>query len=540
MNASMRPLHNGCTFLVATVLILSAITVWAQKEMWESPPPPALADWVTPFVDPLSTEPAVLHQTLQYPQSLYGGEASVCATADYAAQAHTPELAAQRLLVLTNRRGLAGDTVFRNEAFNETPELTLLLALDLGLCHNPQVRGTWSEIRQRASEVGQAKAAYLPTINAALTRQRSTTTYSRYPDQTIYNSSGYINLNWRILDFGARRATLESANYQLAAAVYTQNATLQKAIIDIVQAYYNAQSAQAAWRAREQMTEITQQLLASAQRRESHGEGSLNDILQAKSALARAQLEESRSHGDYLKNIAELTYLAGLVVNTPFTLEKNWGMENESVYTPEFNKSSSMLIGQALQDWLEQAKLHHPAIASARVQWHAAQSNIDAVRAQGLPTLDFSANYYRNGRPTESASNTRSSERNVALTITIPLFNGFDHTYRVRQAQAQAEAQRAQMEMVEQQILLEIVRAYSDAQTAWNTLTAAELLYTTAKEALDSSQRQFDKGAVDITQVLQAQNNLIEASMQRIDAQANWLAARLTLVVQGYSWEQAQ
>lgn len=75
----------------------------------------------------------------------------------------------------------------------------------------------------------------------------------------------------------------------------------------------------------------------------------------------------------------------------------------------------------------------------------------------------------RNGRPTESASNTRSSERNVALTITIPLFNGFDHTYRVRQAKAQAQAQRAQMEMVEQQILLEIVRAYSDAQTAWKT-----------------------------------------------------------------------
>lgn len=513
----------------------------AMEEFTRIPPPPP-THWNDAFEDPLFVRPAVLGQIIQHPVDLHHSAATVCATADYAARPHSPLLAAQRLLELTSAKnqpeGQPDGEI--DVTGSREPELTLLSALDLGLCHNPQVRGTWSEIRVQASALGQARAAYLPTLNGAVTRQRSTTTYTDSRDITAHNTSGYINMNWRLLDFGARNAAVESAGYQLAASIYSQNATLQQAIIDIVLAYYEAQTAGSAWQTRQHMTHLAQQILSSAQRRMQRGAGSQNDVYQATSSLARARLEEARSQGEYLKSMAALTYLLGLPVNTSFVLASTLEQDVSVIVDTQAQQQERVFIERALQDWLDQAKQHHPAIAAARAQWLAAEASITAVRAQGLPTLDFTANYYRNGRPTDAVTNLRSSERNIAITLNIPLFSGFDRTYQIRGAQAKAQYQRAQMEMTEQKVLMELVRAHADAQSSWNNLDAADTLYAAAQQAIESAQRQFEKGAADITQLIQAQSNLAEASLQRIETQAQWQSSRLALVVQGYAWELAE
>ena len=507
------------------------------------PPPPQMLDWVAPIEDPLHTHTPVSRQMAQYPSNLYSGNVSVCITADEVTRPYVSGQVVERLLALANAQEDEGQG--KDNAYSAKPVVDLLLALDLGLCHNPQVRGAWSEIRLQASSVGQARAAYFPTLNAALTHQSSETKSVVTPfwgmpytdTETVENTSGYLSLTWRLLDFGTRRATLASAHYQLAGAVYTQNATLQQAIIEIVQAYYNAQTTRARWQARQQLRGLAEQIRASAQRRLERGAGSQNDVLQASSALAQAQLEEVRSEGEYRKSMAELAYLLGLPVDILFELDNTLEQDMQEMDEPQTQEQQRIFVQQALQDWLEQARRHHPAIAAARAQWYAAQRNIEATQAQGLPTVDLSMNYYRNGRPTDGANNTRRSERNIGVTLNIPIFTGFEHTYRVRGAQAQADQQRARMEMVEQQTMLELVRTYSDAQTAWHTLDAAQAMYTAALQALESSRRQLERGAADMTQVIQAQDTLVDAVLQRIEAQAQWQSARLTLIVQGYAWE---
>lgn len=493
-----------------------------------APAPPKLTDWSAPIQDPLHAKPAVLDTVMAHPANLFNEYNIFCATADYVTQTDNPTIAALRLLEKT------GNNTGHNP---KELELTLLLALDLGLCHNPDIRTTWSEIRIQAAAVGQARSAYLPKFTGTLTRQRSDTRYRDSKTNSVINTSGYISLNWRLLDFGGRRSALNSAYFQLAAAIYNQNATLQDVIIQIVQAYYDAQTAHATVLARQKITALAQQTLASAQRRAAKGVGSQNDVYQAQTSLASAKLEQTQSEGDYKKKIAQLTYLIGLPANTRYTLAETLQEEMINLQKPQEKEKQKQFIQQALQDWLDQAKAHHPAIASARYKWQAAISNIDSARAQGKPTVDIYANYYRNGRPTESASRTKSSEHNIALSITFPLFSGFEHTYKVRGAQAQAQAQRHQMEKVEQQTMLEIVSAYSDAQSAWESLDVAADLYTAASLASQSAQRQFDKGVGDITQVIQAQNNLAQADLQRISAQARWQAAKLILLVQGYAWD---
>src|SRR4051812_4741202 len=51
----------------------------------------------------------------------------------------------------------------------KTP-LALDEAVDLALCNNPQIQETWANIKIEAGALGEASAAYLPTITGSLSR----------------------------------------------------------------------------------------------------------------------------------------------------------------------------------------------------------------------------------------------------------------------------------------------------------------------------------------------------------------------------------
>lgn len=502
-------------------------TAWAQSGVL---PPPSLEDFTTPFEDPLRAYP---NHTMQYPENLFSATTADCLAADQILQSYNAELATQRF------NAYAGE---QNE--NSAPVLTLQMALDLGLCHNPQVRMTWSDIKIQASKIGQARAAYLPQLNVSFMPQSSTiesqSSFLGMPlgtsTNTIKSTSGNIGLSWRVLDFGTRSAALESAYYQLAGAVNSQNETLQKTIIEILQLYYEALTKKSQWLARSQTLQLAEQTLASAKRRLTNGAGSQNDVLQAQASLSKAKLEETKAHGEYLKALASLIFQLGLPANTVIDLDNTLEYDMQAMLDTAFNAQQKILVEQGLQEWLDQAKYAHPSIAAARARWMSAQSDVKAVSAQGLPTVDLGANYYRNGRPTDSASSSRSAETSISLTFNIPIFSGFEHTYRVRGAQAQAERARLEMEAVEQQVMLQIIHTHADALSSWHNLEEAETFYGAATLARASSQRQFENGVTDITQVIQAQSFLIEAQTQRIEAYAQWQIARMTLIVQSYTW----
>lgn len=515
-------------FVLLTVVVMTGKTaVWAQSV---AVPPPSLESFTTPFEDPLHATP---DHYLQYPANLFNGGTVDCITMDAITQNNNAQLAERKLLEYTHEKNEAGH-----------PVLSLQLALDLALCHNPQMRITWSDIKLQASKIGQARAAYLPQLNASFMPQSSTTEIKSYflgmslgtSTETVRSTSGNLGLSWRVFDFGIRSATLESAYFQLASATHSQNETLQKVMIEILQRYYDALTKKSQWLARIDTTGLAEQTLASAKRRLSNGAGSRNDVLQAQSSLSKARLEETRVYGEYQKAMASLVFTLGLPADTTVDLDSTLEQDMQAMLDEAFKTQQKNLVEQGLQEWLNQAKYAHPSIAAARSRWMSAQAEVRAVSAQGLPTVDFSANYYRNGRPTDRASSSGSAETSFAVTINIPIFSGFDHTYRVRGAQAQAERGRLEMEAVEQQVMLDIIHTHADAQSAWRNLQEAEEFYASAVLARESSQNQFEGGIVDISQVIQAQGFLVDAQQQRIEAYAQWQIARMTLIVQSYSW----
>jgi outer membrane protein len=400
-----------------------------------------------------------------------------------------------------------------------TTPLALAEAVDLALCNNPQIKSAWVAIKIQADSLGEARAAYLPTLSGTITQQQSHTSYpgSSVAAATANGQTIYSTLAWRLFDFGGRDANRQSANKLLLAAIANHDAVIQKTLAAVIQAYFDAMTSKAALQAKEQNEETASSTLNSAQRREIGGAVSHGDTLQAITALAKTSLDKNRARNTYQKSISILAFSVGVLPQTPFIL-------------PDDLLDKEVLANSSLNAWLEIAANTHPAIQAARAQWESAKYKIIATRSEGLPTVDFAANYYQNGYPGQGLSPTESRVKTIGVSISIPFFDGFSRTYKTRGAEAQAEQREADMQDAAHNILMEVVKTYSDAVASEQSLDASEKLLSSAQASLNTSKRKYDKGAADILEILNTQAALADAQQERIRSLSEWRSARLRLL----------
>ncbi|AXW63709.1 histidine kinase (plasmid) [Ralstonia solanacearum] len=400
-----------------------------------------------------------------------------------------------------------------------TAPLALGEAVDLGLCNNPQAKAAWAAIKIQAGAVGEARAAYLPTLTGSLSAMR---TRNEFPERPEANSTSsghtvYLGFNWRLFDFGARSANREAANLLLAAAISGHDAALQKVLASVVGAYFDALTQQAAMQARAEATRLARDTVEATERRERRGAAGQSDTLQARTAFAKAQLAEQRAMADFRKALSALAYALGLRPGTAFQLAEL------------DDATDSQSVGE-LARWLDEAAARHPGIAAARAQWDAANARVAKTRAEGLPTLDFTANFYQNGYPNQGLQSTRNNVSTVGVTLTIPLFEGFSRTYKIRGAEAQAEQSEAQYEDTKNQILSDVIKVHADAVAAVDNLQASDVLIRSAQAAMVSSEKRYAKGAADVLELLSTQSALIDAMQERVRCLSEWRSARLRLM----------
>jgi len=399
--------------------------------------------------------------------------------------------------------------------------LTLGEAADLALCNNPQIQVAWANIKIQAAALGEARSAYLPTLSGSVSRINDEI---RYPGTdiapaTINRNTATAALNWRIFDFGGRATNRLAAEDLLAAALASHDATLQKTLASVIESYFDAVTARALAVARTQNEEITGNTLASAKRREEKGAISRSDTLQAATAHARAILEKNRAESAYEKALSVLGNIIGISGATRITIT-----------LPENPDEKAKGKLDELNIWLEDAQGKHPAIIAARARLDGARRKAESIDSDGWPTLDFSGNYYQNGRPGQSLTPSRVHETTLGIVLTIPLFEGFSRTYKVHGAQAQIGQKEAELADTEHQVSMEIIKAYADAKAARQNLRASNDLLNAAQDAQSVSQHKYDKHAADILEVLNTQSALADARQERIRCLAEWNSARLRLL----------
>lgn len=406
--------------------------------------------------------------------------------------------------------------------------LMLAKAVDTALCNNAQIRDAWINIRVQAAALGQAKAAYWPTLSANFTELGDQTAYPGTDVATTTRTEGtvYGALTWRLFDFGGRAASKRAAESLLEAALASRDATIEKILGSVVQAYFDAVTRRSVLENRSDDETLARSTLESARRKEEQGGGAASDTLQATAALAKVSLDKNRAIGDYEKSLATLVYALGLPPGSSISLPQDVDLRTGSEESD-------------LGEWLKDAEQHHPAILAARAAVEAAHDQVGAARSNGRPTLDLNGNYYQNAYPGQGLTSTSTRVATFGISITVPLFDGFLTHYKVQGAEELAKSKEAELQDTIQQTLMQVVQAYADAQSSLRNLSVSEDLVNATTAAFESSQRRYTSGATDILELLTIQTALADSKNERVRCLAEWRAARLTLLTSSGSLNRA-
>lgn len=398
----------------------------------------------------------------------------------------------------------------------EAAPLTLPEVVDRALCNNPQTREAWANARFQAAQVGIAESAYLPSANLSLSSSRNTSNGSALGaggDLSYTQTSATLSLSYLLYDFGGRAAALENARQLMSAVNATQDAILQSVFLATVQAYYQWHAAQASVVAAKESERASQESLKAAIARYEVGSATPADKLQAQTAASQATLTRIRAEGDANNAQGGVANAMGLPADQVTAIAP----PSETTPDGEFEGKVAELI--------ETAKRLRPDLAAAEAQVLAARAGIDSARATGMPSLSL----YANAGNTHSSLFDPSRSNAIGIAVNIPLFTGFNTTYRVRAAEAQVEVKTAQRDRIALQVALDVWRAYNALLTENQAVRAAMDLLASATASEKVAQGRYRAGVGGILDLLNAQSALAGARQQHIQELYNWRLARVSL-----------
>ena len=389
--------------------------------------------------------------------------------------------------------------------------LTLAEVVDQALCHNPQTRLAWANARAQAAQVGIAEGAYLPTLSLSAGRSRNS---SDAGTSLTYNqTTGALSASYLLYDFGGRAATLENARQLMAALAATQDATLQAVFLAAVQAYFQWHALDAAVAAAREAEIASTASLKAAQARYQIGSGTPADKLQAQTAASQARLNRIQAEGNAQAALGALANALGRDAPDAPALAP----PPQALPDAAFERNLGALIAAA--------KAARPDLAAAQAQVKAAQAGVDVARATGMPNIALTAGNSYND--TGLAGATRSAS--IGVTLSVPLFNGFNTTYRVRSAESQLAARTAQRDQLDKQVSLDVWRNYYALTTSIEAVRAGADLVASAQASEKVARGRYQAGVGGILDLLNAQSALASARQQYIQALYNWRIAKAAL-----------
>ncbi len=157
-----------------------------------------------------------------------------------------------------------------------------------------------------------------------------------------------------------------------------------------------------------------------------------------------------------------------------------------------------------------------------------------ATMAEGLPTLSLGAGYTYNTQSSKFDLYTKKSlsydMSNVNLTLKIPVFDGFNR--RARRKQTEFDIQKLQEDMSKTQNSLYMNYSNAQKQLA-NSLKAINTQKSNKKLAEDvlfSTQNNYKNGLASLTDLLNAESELVTAQNSYNEAILNYKVAEVELI----------
>lgn len=356
-------------------------------------------------------------------------------------------------------------------------------------------------LRASDEDVIQAQGRLLPVVRFITGASATHSTVTGTTQRLTFS----LSADFPLIDFGRGALAVEISREQMLAARAGLIGVEQAVLLRAIQAYLNVTSTRDTVALRRNNLELIRQELRAARERFELGDSTRTDVAIAEARLAAAQSLLSAAEGDFAVAREEFNLAVGRYPNALAT-------------APQLPRLPvSLSAAQAT------ARASHPAILQAQHQVRIGDLALESARTERLGSVSgqISAGHVETG-------GGPASEIGASMTWSVPLYSGGRLNSAERQAVARAEAQRAALHQTVAQVQQSVADSWSRIAVARARLEAGELQIRAASTAYEAVRAEAELGARTTLDVLNAEQELL-------DAQSNRIAARAALQLASYA-----
>lgn len=377
---------------------------------------------------------------------------------------------------------------------------TLADALAYGYEHSGVLEQNRALLRVADEDVAMAVAQLRPILNwsASVTA----TGEPRSPGQDILSNTITLAAEVTLWDGGRSALGVDAQREMVLATRQSLINAEQQILLRIVQAYMEVRRIAAFVDLRDNNVRLITQELRAAQDRFEVGEVTRTDVAQAEARLAAARSLLAAEQGNLARAQAEFEAAVG---------------RRPGALAPV----APVAIRQSLAEAQEFAVRNHPTVIQAQHSVAATELNVMIAERASLPTVSLS------GSMTVLDDFDDVSER-IGLSVGGPIYQGGMLAAQVRQVMARRDSARAQLLTTAQAAELNVASAYANLEVARASAQASERQVQAASIAFEGIREEATLGARTTLDVLNAEQELL-------DARANLISAQISETVASYS-----
>ena len=380
--------------------------------------------------------------------------------------------------------------------------------------HNFSIRIVRLDEEMLRNNVTIGNAGFLPRVDAtAGTNNSIVNTRQEYlsgeKNERDKAKSGSLNagaaMQWTLFD-GLRMfnsyATLQK---ELEAGELRTRLQIENTVADALEAYYN-------------MVQLKQKkvVLEKAVKLGEERQGIAQDMLMlgAGSRLSLLQAEV-----DLNTDKSQMLELDNMIVSAGIALNRFMGKDAAAtVAVKDSIQPGPVLDYETLKAQMQRT---NPTLLLSQADLEIAERNLDNIKGQRLPVVNFNLGYNFNDQTSESGflKASRSSGLNYGFTASVPLFDGFNLNRRRQNARIGIEQAGVAYQNYQNALQAELLSTYSTYTNRLSMVIFEKENSSTAGINFDIAGERFRLGEMSGIEYREAQKNFLLANERLINAQ---------------------
>lgn len=392
---------------------------------------------------------------------------------------------------------------------------TLADALTDAYRHSGLLEQNRALLRAADEDVAQAMSALRPIVNwaADATHTFGTARSAATGNVAVGNVTNdvTVGLSMELLlwDAGRSAMSIEAAKEVVLATREALRAVEQGVLLGAVQAYMNVRANSETVALRENNVRVITQELRAANDRFEVGEVTRTDVALAEARLSGARAALAQAQGELAIAIEDFRFATG----------RKPGRLAPPPVIPMPAKSPDAAKAVAMT--------RHPDMIRAGHEISASELRLRSAKTAVMPTVKLTGRY---GLTEDLDDSDFSRGGSIGIEASGPIYQGGRISSLERQAQARVDAARGSLHNVRHGVAQNVGTAWARVEVARAARAASDEQIRAARVAFRGVREEATLGARTTLDVLNAEQELLDAQASQISASANEVVARYALL----------